>query len=584
MESSKQPYRFRFQRIRSIGLGWCSGAAAEKLAVIPREKKRGWFMKKFLAVSASLFAFAPLGVANASDLPTKAPYGLVCDPYKNYSCLDDYLGDNPVTRFFRYYQLEWGKDGPPTDPKAPPGRRDGWPATPQSTPPMPFTEWPYGGSTTIGVTRPNSVDSPLMVAIANTALGKAMDASHIQVYGWIAPGGNVSTNTTRPSGNAPAAYDFTPNTVQLDQAVVYIERLPDTVQKDHIDWGFRFSTLYGSDYRYTTAFGIMSNQLLSKNAMNGLDFPMVYGELFIPQVMEGLLIRAGRFISLPDIEAQLAPNNYMYTHSLTYTFDNYTNTGVQATLAVTKNWFFQLGVTMGSDTAPWNYKQTVVNPFPNIIYPGTTMPKDPGAIPSVTVGVRYTSDDGKDSVYAVADAINNGIWGYNNLQWFGLTYYHKFNDQWHISFETYHLYQKNVLNATDPLGIVANGGYPFSPANMPFNAPNLAQCNNPAAVTCTAEVQTFLTYLNYSPNKLNNFSLRLEWYDDMEGQRTGTKTRYADFGVGWQHWFSPQIELRPEVSYYKSLDAPAFNGNSNAGIAPTKSVAIIGSTDLIIHF
>jgi hypothetical protein len=48
------------------------------------------------------------------------------------------------------------------------------------------------------------------------------------------------------------------------------------------------------------------------------------------------------------------------------------------------------------------------------------------------------------------------------------------------------------------------------------------------------------------------------------GQRTGVKTRYVDFGIGWQHWFSPQIEIRPEVVYYHSLDANAFNGNSNA--------------------
>ena len=61
-------------------------------------------------------------------------------------------------------------------------------------------------------------------------------------------------------------------------------------------------------------------------------------------------------------------------------------------------------------------------------------------------------------LYVVADAINSGVWGYNNLQWWGVTYYHKFNDQWHLSFETYHLYQKNVLNATDPAGIIANGG------------------------------------------------------------------------------------------------------------------------------
>uniref|UniRef100_UPI0013D34E73 outer membrane beta-barrel protein n=1 Tax=Proteus mirabilis TaxID=584 RepID=UPI0013D34E73 len=77
-------------------------------------------------------------------------------------------------------------------------------------------------------------------------------------------------------------------------------------------------------------------------------------ELFIPQIAEGLLLRFGRFISLPDIEAQLAPNNYMYSHSMTYTFDNYTNTGLNATLALNKNWMVQLGLTVGTDTMPWN--------------------------------------------------------------------------------------------------------------------------------------------------------------------------------------------------------------------------------------
>jgi hypothetical protein len=103
---------------------------------------------------------------------------------------------------------------------------------------MPFSEWPYGGSTSLGVTRPSSVDSPLMAALGNTTAGQWMNDNHIQVYGWINAGGNLSTNTVR-GGNAPAAYDYNPNTVQLDQAVLYIERLPDTVQKDHVDWGFR---------------------------------------------------------------------------------------------------------------------------------------------------------------------------------------------------------------------------------------------------------------------------------------------------------------------------------------------------------
>jgi hypothetical protein len=121
-------------------------------------------------------------------------------------------------------------------------------------------------------------------------------------------------------------------------------------------------------------------------------------------------------------------------HSLTYTFDNYTNTGIQVTTALTKNWIIQTGVTVGSDTMPWNIGQTVPNLLPgNPIYPGATIAKDPGAVPSVTLGFRWTSDDGRDDLNLVADAINGGQWGYNNLQWLGGTYYHKFNDYWHIA-------------------------------------------------------------------------------------------------------------------------------------------------------
>jgi hypothetical protein len=519
---------------------------------------------------------APAGPAPACTGPV--------DPYKNYACLDAYLGDDVLTRLYNYYRLEWGEAGPPTDPNAPPGRIEGWPRTPETTPPMPFTEWPYGGTTALGVTRTGSADSPLMVAISNTSVGQWLNETGIQIYGWIDPGFNISSNSVRPGGNFPIAYMYTPNTIQLDQAVIYFDRFPDTVQKDHIDWGMRVSFLYGENYRYTTAYGVVSSQLLKNNQVNGYDFPMVYGELFFPQVAEGLMLRVGRFISLPDIEAQLAPNNYMYSHSLTYGYDNYTNEGIQASLAVTPDLLVQLGVTTGSEAAFWHWGQTVNNPFPNPLFPSTRMPKDPGAIPSVTACFRYTWNDGNDNVYPCIDAINSGRWGYNNLQWHGLTYYHKFDDHWHISFEAYDEWQNKVPNLLNPTvqNIVANGGEPF--ANLPFNAPNMAQCKNASVLDCRASAIGVTAYINYSPDPLNNFSFRPEYYNDEQGQRTGVKTQYVEFTFGWQHWLSPQIEFRPEIGYYRSLDRAAFNGNFNAGIAPTKNYTVLGAMDVILHF
>jgi hypothetical protein len=383
---------------------------------------------------------------------------------------------------------------------------------------------------------------------------------------------------------------YTPNTATLDQAVLYFERTPDTVQTDHIDWGFRTSVIYGENYRYTISYGLASYQLLKDNKVNGYDFPMMYAELWVPQIAQGTLFRLGRFISVPDIEAQLAPNNYMYSHSLTYSFDNYTNEGLQATTAITGNFFVSLGVTIGTEATAWHYNQHVVNPHPNPLFPNGTFLRDPGAKPSFTACLRYSWNDGNDNLNPCADAINGGTWGYNNLQWYGTTYYHKFNDHWHISMEFYYMYEKNVPNLLNPTvqalnaAYGADGGTPFGAPYILFNNPNEAVCSNAVVLKCKAPEIGTVAYLNYSWDSLNNLSFRPELYDDMAGQRTGTKTKYLEFSIGWQHWFSPQIELRPEIGYYVSLDGPAFNGNANAGVAANRASTFIVASDAIIHF
>ena len=179
----------------------------------------------------------PAGTPGAQPAGCTGPV----DPYKNYDCLDDYLGDDIFDPLLQLLPARMGRGRPA-------GRSEGAAVAPrrrlaeqpETVPPMPFTEWPNGALTSHRRKRPNSVDSPFMVAIANTSSARHEDA-HIQIYGWINPGINLSSNTTRPGGNFPVAYMYTPNTVQLDQAVIYFERLPDTVQTDHIDWGFRFS-------------------------------------------------------------------------------------------------------------------------------------------------------------------------------------------------------------------------------------------------------------------------------------------------------------------------------------------------------
>jgi Putative beta-barrel porin-2, OmpL-like. bbp2 len=110
----------------------------------------------------------------------------------------------------------------------------------------------------------------------------------------------------------------------------FAERLPDTVQTDHVDWGFRLTPMYGIDCRWTTSQGWLSGQLLNQNRLHGFDPVEAYALLYIPHIAKGIVIKAGRYISPPDIEAQLAPDNYLFTHSLMFTVDCYTQTGINA--------------------------------------------------------------------------------------------------------------------------------------------------------------------------------------------------------------------------------------------------------------
>ncbi len=500
---------------------------------------------------------ALLRPASAADLPAPTLPMSVAAP----------AGDsNFLSRLYHAYADEWGPPAPP-DPNAAATRRSvPFPPSPVDTPPYPFTEWPFGGATTIGASLPNATDAPLQKAIGTgNPIGKGLEDAHIQIYGWVNAGGNAST--VRGYGaNAPVNYMFTPNIVQLDQAVLFIERVPDTVQKDHMDWGFRVTGLYGETYRYTTALGLFSEQLAYHNHFSGYDLPMAYGEIYIPYLAEGLVIRLGRYTATPDIEAQVAGYNYMYSHSLSY-FDIATNTGLIGTLKLTNNWMLQLGITTGSDTMPWNARHiSLVNPVTG--GPGYSGKLDPGAQPSLTGCAQYQTDSANDAIYLCANGINNGNWGYNNLQWYGGTYFHKFDDNWHIGIESYYMYQKNVPDVSQ-----GYGGTPFAYMSNP---PLEAHC--PAGeVQCTAKEWSLLGYLNYKISPIDNLTWRAEFYNDENGQRTGTATRYTNAAFGWQHWFSPSIEIRPEIALYHSLDKPAFEFG-------TKYTIAIASADVIWHF
>jgi hypothetical protein len=406
--------------------------------------------------------------------------------------------------------------------------------SPWSSPPFPGSE--YQGYPLIGV----PVDTtlwPMMQALQGTYYNDLLQASRIRAYGWATTSFNLSTSR---NSNTPDAYWIVPDRPELDQFIYRLERQADTVQTDHVDWGFRSTVLYGIDYRYTTAGGWFSDQLLKHNALYGWDPTEQYFEVYVPWVTQGMVVRVGRWIACPDIEAQFAPDNYMGSHSLLFTFDTYTQTGVMFSFQLDKRWMVQGAITAGTDMAPW--------------YPGGT--------PTGFFGLRWTSKDNNDALYTCLNNINNGKFryftyygqaaGHDNFNYLVSTWEHRFNQQIHTKTEAYFMWQFDaVLGGTPSIGPVKPfGGGGGLGAPIPGASLNYGVLN--------------YTMFQFSPR--DYFTVRNEWWVDEQGERTGFPGTYTSHTIGLSHNFTRYFQIRPEIGYYRNWTRPAFDDGTRQGM------------------
>jgi hypothetical protein len=511
-----------------------------------------------IAVLAGLAATAASADTEAAASDPNAP-AAGCAPGSENEGFFQRLGES--------YRSHLAWDG--GDPNAPPSVVVGGAEVPISNPPWPYATWNVGGSTAIGVE--NMYYNALMDALYCGSGGQKLKDSRFTVYGWIEPGANISTSHTRfnyatgTGGNYPAAYSFEPNTIQLDQAALYFERTPDEIQRDHVDWGFRFTGLYGTDYKYTFSNGIFSNQYTDSAKQYGFDPVMYYLDFWLPKIAQGTNVRVGRYISIPDIEAQLAPNNLTYSHSLLYTYDPYTQNGVVTTTRLSKNWTIQAELSGGNDIGPWDKHERHLTPAACVI---------------------WTSDSGKDNLYPCMNGINDSNWRWNNIQHAVMTWYHKFNSKWHMDTEVWYMWEShtpNVDNDTGPGGsdlgteIIA-ADYPY----LRYGAPSGAICK-PAVVYCYSYEWAAVNYLNYQIGPRDIVTWRTDYLNDARGQRTGFKTRYYEFDFGYTHWLGDTIELRPELRFEHARDADAYD-NPTATLGQGRNSQFMLAADAIFHF
>jgi hypothetical protein len=426
-------------------------------------------------------------------------------------------------RWAEYYRLDWSGTAPVSP--APPRR--GLPS-PLDSPPFPNADWSYGGSPVIG--EPDTNGYPLTTAINNAE-------SRSKLYGWVEPTLNFSTSST---SNAPEANDVYSNRFQMNQFVLYAERLPGSEQRDHVDWGYHLTALYGADYRYTFAKGLFSGQWLNDHHQYGFDPTMEYLDLYLPHVAQGMNLRLGRFISVPGIEAQLAPNNYIFSHSLLYAIDPFTDTGLIATIKLNDQWLVQLGMTGGHDVALWTSD----------------------AKPSGTACVSYTTESVNDNIYACANGINDGKYAYNNLQQYDATWYHRFSKKVHMATESWYMYERDVP---------AIGG-----SIQPEKGANPAFCLA-GEQRCTAPEYALVNFLETELSAHDFASFRSDFLDDKKGQRTGYATKYSENAIAWCHWIGTTVQIRPELRFERAWDTKAYDNGRQQN-------QFTAASDLIFHF
>jgi hypothetical protein len=396
----------------------------------------------------------------------------------------------------------------------------------------------------------------------------------IRVYGWLDPGVEYSTSS---QSNYPLTYDDVPNKWQMDQAVLRIERQPDTVQHDHFDWGFRFTSLYGVDYRWTSQEGVLSNQLLLRNQTNGYDPVEAYGILYLPHLWgaQGTTVEVGRYISPPDIEAQLAPNNFLYTHSLMFDFDSYTQTGFLFATKLSNYWTIEYALDWGEDIAPWDGS---------------------AHFPTALLLARWVSHSNRDSVLFGQNSFSLGspngqsmttytkgtyvnpstgqelpmVWGHDNLQQSNVTWTHVFNPNVQNQLEGYYLYEYNAyVGGTINNYNVATGGPLY-----------LGAGGGPGAfLPGLSEAVGAVDYFVFTTGPKQFVTFRLDYLNDPRGERSGFPTSYGSITLGTTYRFSPVFMIRPEIRTEKAFRqgvTPYDNG--------TKSYQSTFGMDAILNF
>ncbi|MCS6850096.1 MAG: outer membrane beta-barrel protein [Gemmataceae bacterium] len=392
----------------------------------------------------------------------------------------------------------------------------------------------------------------LMKILQGTWLGALMYDTRITCSGWIEQSVNGSTASI---SNQPVVWTDRANKYLLQQAWFHLERSLVTSGTTEPSWGFRIDCLYGTDYRFTLMRGFLNAQLENADGnqnLYGVDLPQFYVNCYIPTICQGLELRLGRIYTPFGTESIEAINTPLMSRSYAFNWcPPFTHMGLMGILTINSQWAITLMAANGND----------------IFFDHAQRPRIVGKI-------AYVTPHGKDAV-TLGWSLGAGIFGAqypyepttialpwepagrNNINVVDFVWTHVFNRTWTYNFECIYGYQSSV------------------PANVPGG---IIKEN---AVSGTAHWGSIVNYLFCNITPWATGVLRIEFFDDFQGQRTGYEGLYGAWtlGVTLKPFRQPSgtgtVMIRPEVRYDHNWQSPAFEG---------KHGLFTGGADLIVRW
>ena len=312
---------------------------------------------------------------------------------------------------------------------------------------------------------------------------------------------DVSYSSSSASSTArPLAYNDQIDDAMLQQLWL---RLEQPVPEKGPGWGFRSdSVVRGADYRFIRARGLFDRQ----HGQLGFDPIQFYAEGNWPG--HGMNLKVGRFLSPYGVESVAAPASPMFSHSYTFTYNPTSHLGALA-VKTDGEWAYTLGALAGCDVFLDDANRAML-----------------------FAGVTWT-----EPVTAAADIVQVGsILG---------------NSQFDVA-----------NNFNNPNIVDATWTHPID-AKFTAMLEGLVGWQSNVPGVGHASWQGLVGYLTYAATPKVTPTLRLEVFDDEDGNRTGFAGKYSEATLGLTWKLSERLTVRPEVRFDRNDSSAPWNGSDH---------------------